>query len=324
MGELLQQKHPFVAFFRQHKVSEVVPPNQRVFSVTIQDTLEHAVTLLSKSKVLSLPVMGPGGPSPIGLIDMLDIASYLAQIAAQPETPESHIRMQDFRTYQAMNYSGRNELHTVNETASAENALEVLSKGIHRLIVLDSSGQLSGILSQMDMCRFLWEHLQTSQLQDFASRLTMSDVGFSYLFGGRVVADKAPLREAINLLKNHGGALPVTNHEGKLVANFSASDLTGIFEAEIPSFTQTVMEYLQMHGAPHSKSLNPIVISTDATLGEMMYFFITHHIHHLWVVNQRRQPIGHVSLTDCLSMLGKATNRPPPVPGAPQATLAIG
>lgn len=98
--------------------------------------------------------------------------------------------------------------------------------------------------------------------------------------------------------------LPLVNKEGKLIGNFSASDMKAVSEAwEFKFLNLPVMSYLRF---THQKEPVPIFCSIDTTLETILSTMSRHQIHRIYVVDSEMKPIDVVSMCDVVRLLASS------------------
>jgi len=103
-------------------------------------------------------------------------------------------------------------------------------------------------------------------------------------------------------------AVPVVDEHGKLVANFSASDLRTINRSYFDWLVLPILEYL--HRVKDAelkhfrvtveafKAFHPITCTIDSTFQSVIMSMVTNKIHRIWVVDGDMKPVGVVSIGD--------------------------
>ncbi|KAI8824095.1 uncharacterized protein EV422DRAFT_493178 [Fimicolochytrium jonesii] len=187
-----------------------------------------------------------------------------------------------------------------------ESTLTAFARGVHRALITDVLNQRKAyLLTQTDIIRFI--HANPSvvsasidltipikisllkQLGDPSSVITMRD--------NRTVIDGLALMKEKKI-----AAVPVVDKDGKIVANFSASDLRGITEAGLVELKKPVLEYLK---SANGHIRNPILCTPQTSLSEVLELLVTNRIHQLWVVDSPENPIptGVVTRSDIIGTL---------------------
>jgi len=202
-----------------------------------------------------------------------------------------------------MNESKRDPYVLIDAQSGGRLAFELLSKGIHRVLLSDHSDKVLGNLSQSDLVNYIFEHKNHGDNKNVMASTTAKDLvanGNAVVchIGERVIA-------VLQRIKETGvSALAVLNHDGKLKGNFSASDLKGLYEVDstVPPFKEHIEEFLEEHSPA---SLSPVVVRGDATLEVIITTLVESKLHHIWVVDEDFKLVGRgsISLTDVLSYI---------------------
>jgi len=140
------------------------------------------------------------------------------------------------------------------------------------------------------------------------------------------VREDAAVVLALSVIANRRvSAVPVLSVDGKLVGNFSASDLRGIGSEDYPNLLRPIKEYLSQH---NFKSLFPITCSASETLENVLCKMVATKVHRVWVVDSEKRLLGVVSITDVMrAFLGlkpmeiDSVSYAPPTPPNERPTL---
>jgi CBS-domain-containing membrane protein len=197
--------------------------------------------------------------------------------------------------------------------------------GYHRVLVIDedlisSSAQTlpsgSGILliTQMDLLKFFWRHLQvrvslqTQDLLAFARQILDEESASSTeakTLEVISVKDDSSALDAFRFMYTHRRtAVAVVNSDGCLVANLSASNLRGIHRGNIDTLLDNVYTFLEEHNKDLLKgdllSDQLKTAELDATADELVDMMLSARIHRVWLIDENDQPIGVITCTDIL------------------------
>lgn len=213
-------------------------------------------------------------------------------------------------------------------------------KVVHRLALFDKDGQLTHVVSQTDVIRFVWEHIE--DLGPLA-QATVKDLGF---VTRQVLSVKpeTPALDAMVLMEDRSiSALAVVNGKGAIIGNFSVSELRSIMSEHFGSLALPVGEFLALEhgteyagyavqrseeeeaqaieaskGAQFAKDQklrrresrpgsdvgqNLITCCESSTLAELLDKVVHNRLHRVYICDDNLGPIGVITLTDILRKL---------------------
>jgi len=261
-----------------------------------------AVTILSDHKILSAPVFNAAGFC-VGSVDMLDIASYVSSIPPTEHTGRSTKQMWDLRNVSVgtlIGKSGRNPLTPIFIDNTAAVLVELFATGLHRALVFDAASEVKATCSQSDVIRFLADRLGdiTDAKQNEWLDKSVMEVGLGH---SEVVtiSEDAKAKDAIQLL-TRVSALAVVDSKGRLVGNFSASDLHEIYKEGFHHVLSSVRDYLSV---VKPQSLHPVMVKPSQTLRGLITKLAADRIHRVWMTDESERPCDVISLTDVMVLL---------------------
>jgi 5'-AMP-activated protein kinase regulatory gamma subunit len=123
---------------------------------------------------------------------------------------------------------------------------------VHRLAMFDSNGQITNVISQSDMIKFLFNHMEELGALGDA---TVTELGFvSGTSGVVTVRPDTPALDAMVLMEERSiSAVAVTNANGAIIGNFSVSELRTIMAEHFGSLALPVGEFLALeHGTEYA------------------------------------------------------------------------
>jgi len=180
-------------------------------------------------------------------------------------------------------------------------AAELFATGVKCILFLDHALCPQHILTQHDMCHFINDQLNTNKLCKDMAEYSLYGLELPYAedYEVRTASMDINLRDAIKALKENGGALPLVDTQGKLVANFSTIDFKGILVENAPSFNQHAYRFL-MNRSRHS--LQPITLKVTDNILHASNLFFKYNLHHLWIVDDFAKPKRCFSMTDFINL----------------------
>lgn len=290
------------------KLADFVNRAEHVQVLDTNSTVEAAVKFLSEKNILSAPVVDAKTKDCVGIIDMLDIVHYIVRAAPEPsQLHENYFKSLEMfgrvialeTVNYVLNASGRDPYVPIYHENPVTLLVSLFAKGIHRAPVLDANNKVINTTSQSDIVRYLAEHLHMGKAKAMGET-PVSKLGLGANTPVVVFHDDSVLK-ALQTIKEKGvSAVGVVDEQGKLVGNFSASDLKGLYREQLPSLTLSVREYLKKHSP---KSLSPISTPKDATLMEVAKMLKENKLHRLWVLDENRKPAGVITLTDLMGLV---------------------
>lgn len=114
---------------------------------------------------------------------------------------------------------------------------------------------------------------------------------------------------------------------GELIGNFSASDIR-LIGKDWQLLLLPVREFLAKHSPA---SLSPLTCTPTSTVGDVIHRLAEHNVRRVWIVNDRKTPVGLVTTSDIMDVLrwfmwrsgagsGSGPHRSPGLPALPSAS----
>eukprot|EP00878_Enallax_costatus_P010411 GHUV01010866.1.p1 GENE.GHUV01010866.1~~GHUV01010866.1.p1 ORF type:complete len:449 (+),score=124.72 GHUV01010866.1:208-1554(+) len=215
----------------------------------------------------------------------------------------------------------------------------IVTGTVHRVAVYDNQFRLQNIISQTDIIRFL--HMNKADLGDMGSK-TAAELGWC----PRPVVSLGPETSAIEamLLMNQKqiSAVAVVDGVGKIIGNFSISEMRTIMAEHFGALALPVGEFLALeHGTEfqgyshiheqevvqskghkfitdrvsRARPRTPgeevgqalVLVKPNAPFTEILDKIVNHRIHRVYVIDDDEKPCGVVTCTDVLRLVIKAT-----------------
>lgn len=300
------------------KVKELIKQKNRPL-VTLHSwtSLRGALETLRENNILSVPVLDETERL-VGLVDVLDIAGYVLHSwkydaihldsDSYKERNYSRHKFFDTQLNRVVDYSGVDKVVTVGENSSIGELLDIFcSKSkqapIHRVVVLDSYGKLANIVSQSDIIAFA--NIFADKLPLKVTSRRVKDFGTAHPV--LMVRVDTPFYATLEVLvRNRIGGIAITDENGRITGNISASDLRGINENSFGFFNKSTIQFLVK--GTSGGLLPPVVCMEDAPLVEVIKLLATQRIHRVYVNSsignqQSFFPSGIITLTDIMRLL---------------------
>jgi CBS domain-containing protein len=282
-------------------------PYHHLLSIDDFESVSSALRKLHAHKVLSAPVIFRNGKH--GLVDIADIASAIANAPAMGL---------DYRELTTMTLKDLYSFMPLREAITLSSKLPVLelitalSTGNRRVIITNSDGDDKplGLLSQMDVLRFLvrhWDQVPAQVRAEPADRIMTKKP--------HTVSANEPVVQVLHMLvRDSISGVGIVDDLGKLIANFSVTDLRSPSPEALPDLLKgSVADFLyraQDHrGQVDLLRKELILADPSASLEEAAKMMLTHHVHRVYVLDRAGHPVGVLSTTDVCVFLAKTLGK---------------
>lgn len=294
-------------------VFDILPERKVVFlehNINVQDTL----SILDDKRISSAPVVNVSEGKFLGIVDMFDIVTCMLGVLPEMKEGDDPSAVEWAGEHFAKTTMGQviEATNTYEGFPIASNpvkretflpkVIELFWLGLHRLPVVNMENNIINVLTQSDLLAFM---AQNMHLIGAIARKTLDECNI-----GRVAPQMARANEQTSVVvkRLHNKritALPVVDDEGKIIANFSISDLKGITSKNFKDLLLPVKAFLDKRSSQEEnfrceRSLHPLTVHRHDPLEETIYKMVATRVHRLWVVDDSNRPIGTVSTTDLM------------------------
>jgi len=297
---------PFwVNLLQATRVRDFVDPHRKLVTAKYNEDVKELLKKMSDAHVLGAVVVDDEKPGVWGFVDVLDIMSCVLEITTESRdiTKES---VQNLKwegqcfirqmTGMLVNISRSNPFQTVTLDATLMDVVNILAEEVHRVGVTDG-GRLINVVSQSDIVSFLTTH---GVYIGSSIGKPIAQAGLPPL-GVVSVGDDLNIVDCLKFMVEHKlSAVPVVDKNGRMVANFSATDLLGLNESNFSLLQLSVKKFLfSVHGFPKP----PVVCTTADTVEAVLLKLEVHKVHRVYIVDNSMRPTGVISMTDIMRFL---------------------
>jgi len=288
-------------------------PNRAITWVSSTCTLHECLGLFKTSKVLSFPVIDLNNGACIGVVDILDLVLFI--VASFPSLNSinydvlarleynGRMFLQETALIKVIAFSKAWELQDLPQFPFKVNMplielMNTFSSGIHRVPVIDDNNQILNFISQMDLLRFLTQNIYLLEERGIGKK-TLDELGIGRKSVHFVRSDVMVILAMSSMIQHRVHAMPILDKEtGKLVGNFSASDLRGIGPGDLHQLLRPLTTFLSLYNV---KSLYALTCKPNDTLEYTILKMAGTGVHRLWVVDDDHKLVGVVSLTEVVA-----------------------
>jgi len=309
------------------RAKDIAPARDMVFCYD-SDGIVIAFKALIEKKILSMPVYKLHTEICVGFIDILDILSFIVKRLRELGPVDPLIAMRTWHqldyfvvtpVIEVINQSGRDAYATIGMDASLQQVIDLMvERGVHRVGVLNHQGKVYNILTQTRLLQFVVEN------EDKSVPFTLGPHDRDEI--GQFFPPKAvyciPLNArtidafvAMNDVKK--SALAVTNDQGQLVSNISATDLKEVgYDLDLYlRLFDTVQDFLKKKtlnrnvgpSEQNTGTLPPaIFLGTGNKILQALEVFQKFKVHRIYMVDPTYKPVGVITPAEILGVFARA------------------
>jgi len=293
----------------QVQVQDIAPSSGPVVVVDSKDTLAKTFLAMVKNNILCAPVLDKTTNKFLGLIDMIDIACFVVDIATNSDKLGTDYvdflsKEEEFKgraTSDVADLSHRNKMFPVPIGSSLLDAVNKMATNhVQRIPIVDKDNNITNLLTQSAVIDYLAKHID--QLGP-AIQKTLKELHFEKKPVISIDHNKSAI-EAFKLMAEHRiSGLAVLDSDKKLMANISARDLRSI-QQDAQLFERlyySVGEFVSHVRQANYRAIHPSICCTfDDTFQKIIMRLAAARIHRIYVVDENRRPISVISLHDIL------------------------
>ncbi|KNC56261.1 uncharacterized protein AMSG_02230 [Thecamonas trahens ATCC 50062] len=291
-----------------------------VIEITSDRSVFDAFDLLVHHNVLSMPIRDPQSGAYLGLIDMVDLVHLAMTSFDQAKLTDLASLTGSADSIFVGSLADAANISSFNPFVAVPNGVALLAvmrllgeRGLRRICVTDNDGQVTGIISQSWLVRWLNIH----KLAPGADLMNATVADLALVSGPDLVVsvpDNALAADAFKAMVDNGvtSCAIVDSNDGTLVTVVSVRDLkvlrgSGTEETDHQqsfSFTALFAPIMDFVSASRMQNLVtfPAVVGVrpTATLGTVIAKFASTGLHRVFVVDDKRMPVGVISLGDVI------------------------
>eukprot|EP00457_Paulinella_chromatophora_P005971 gb/GEZN01005989.1/.p1 GENE.gb/GEZN01005989.1/~~gb/GEZN01005989.1/.p1 ORF type:complete len:372 (+),score=43.26 gb/GEZN01005989.1/:72-1118(+) len=291
----------------------------KLITIPHNATVSDACLVLAQNGISSAPIYDNDEGVVVGMFDFRDLGACLVRVTEKltpEELAKADVKLSTILSHEsaelASDLSKHNHFHSVYDTSPLIEAVAFFGQGQHRVLVLNKSRDIVGILSQSDALQYLKKNIKASG---------MADVTLESL---KVIAPKEQVvaipqdrsvLDALKLMQSKAvSSLAMVDREGNLCGNFSITDIKYLLKlGRLDTLHHSVHDFIrkvrlakdmEMHGKTQALVFTA---TTDAKLESVVGKLAATRAHRLWIIHNPsstdRGVAGVVTLSDILRTL---------------------
>jgi len=273
---------------------------------------------LISNKIQSAPVYDASTHTYIGFLDVRDLVSFVRFVYDEQKVVDNNtlkdIVLHGVHMFKAPTTDGvtvsylarRNRFSPLKPAASLLSAVELLSRGLHRVPILSEEGKLVNIISQSSIINFLDNHMK--EFEPIVKETIESlHIGTHPV---QSVAQTATVIDTLRLMDSKGlSGVAITGNHGRLVGITTGKDL-GLFikNPSLATLSSPVFQFLaEVRDQMIDIRVPTIAVFPHDSLGRAIAILAATHVHRVFLVDNEHdyKPIAAISITDILRYMYK-------------------
>jgi len=294
-----------------HTMASSLVHNQRLIKGNAKDPVVTGFRMLIDNKILSIPIYDVEKHAYVGFMDIIDVVHHFLAVLSKDEVKGGFSAWQkkfsSVLNKEIIDFSKRNPWMGVDSAASVQAVIDLLIHyKVHRIPIIDSSGELVMVLSQSRVVQYLIQYID---LFDWASKT----VGHFSLGYRQVVVVPSTMvtKEAFGVMSDSGvSGVGVVNTAQRLVGVLYTSDLRHIDYSEnmFERLYLTVQDFLTIVRSTQPEMPAVVVATPSTTVANVGALFMKYKVHRVFVVESENtmKLLGVISLHDFLVLFGRS------------------
>jgi len=280
------------------------------------DILLTLMEKMKKHNITSLPVRDTKTKRFVGIVDVLDLATFAITkfSTVQTQAYEAYQQMESFaktKVKYLLDLSGRNKWTTLNERRPFSELVKALSdRHTHRVGIVNDRNEVVGLVSQSAVVRYFYA-IRKSLDEGLKAVLAEKVEDWYHIHQQKLyaISYNDHVYDAFRKIwELQVSGLAVVDENGHLVANISASDIKRtryypIIGQMVKDLYKPIKEFLRIPepGKPFKKKDHvPFFVHKGETMEKALEIIVENNIHRVFVVDNHRKPIAVISLCDIL------------------------
>jgi len=296
-------------------VDAFILPKGRVIVLDSAELVVHGFQKLLDNHILSAPVHDAKENKYIGFLDIRDLISFCVFIHDNNMQAENLLDIVNFGAKMFKHATDgvtlpylarRNPFHAVKHGASLKEVVDILTRGVRRVPVVDSEGKVVNIVSQSTIVQFLNKHLPEVKSL-FEEKVEHVNIGTAPVIS---VTKETRAIDVFRMMDHHmRSGVAVTDTTGTLLGYTTGMDLKLFIQCPSVSVLQLpIMQFLSQIRAQSIDISTPV---TSLSLHEPLTLLIgklaATRGHRIFIVTNDYKPAKVVSIVDLLKYIVEKT-----------------
>lgn len=310
-------------------IGEIIKDSRKV-SIDHNASVEAAFDLLTKHSLNCVPISQQGHI--FDSFDYADLTGYLLLILGQisvkgEHTPEFQRLLTKARNgipapvgFAAQFGGGRDPFTRMSADTSVSAAFDRFARGVHRLAVTNpQSSEVTGLLSQRQLVRYVWEHPKRFPGLEWALEQTIEELKAGTYGEVVSISGDEPLLNAFDLMHERAmSSVAVVDNSFNLLGNISVVDVglvtrawqAGLLHEPCKQFLSVILDHRSLQEGGN-ESVPVFFVDKTTKLARVVAMMVSTGAHRLWICEPSADPahsgklVGVISMTDVLNVIAR-------------------
>ncbi|GAM27687.1 hypothetical protein SAMD00019534_108630 [Acytostelium subglobosum LB1] len=271
--DLLQNTH--IEYILGHDTHHVI-------TIDSTATLDYALMRMNESNVVSLPIVDLQNKRYIGMLNIVDVCSYLGAHVPSEVAPNTSVA-------EVLKYN-REPFLPLYVNSPIQLLIHIMTQRVPQVAIMSNETIVVDIVSRLNVIKFIYENMEA-----LGNRSNNSITSLNLLSKSVCTIDSSSLViDAINKLNNEGvSELAIVNQDGALIGCFSAADLRKLSIYTFNRCYEPVSKFIKLQDVSDETQLN--LISPSSTLRSTIRKFVENDAPILWIVDSQMKPVSSVT-----------------------------
>jgi len=241
----------------------------------------------------------------VGFIDILDILTNSIKDLRNPDPVNLEKLLKKNAIFEGVTVSSisgasdRNPFFSFDQNAPLKVAVDLMvQKKLHRFAVVDGANKVVTVVTQSQILKLIHKNLPIfkTAIHKTIGELNLGIRKVEKVLDSQIVVDAFKI-----IIDKKVSGIAVVDAQGNLIGDVTATDLQRIKSDSLHKFWLSVNEYLDL-----SHSTGPACVVATTTVEELVKKIIESKLHRVYIVNDKKEPIGVISLIDIIEYFSHA------------------
>jgi len=283
------------------KIREVVK-DQHLVQFKSNELVKDVFQTLVKNDLLSAPVFDANKKEHVGMVDMKDFVDFIMSLHMKGDPIV-------FTAEKMSDISGTDPFIPVDEDTNVVEALKEFNiKRVHRMAITKhgEAHTVLSVLAESSIIHWLAGHKDKLIPQGHMTLRQLNLGGIENFHQVISITESDSLLAALSIIQKYNiQGLPVVDVDGRIVGNFSVSDIKYMVSSDVGSEENITLKMSLKDFLEKNKDKRPPLLTCSPTtkLLEVISLLSDNKVHRIHVVDKDKKPVDIVSTSNVLDII---------------------